>query len=60
MECSRLGYQIWAIAIFQMKTNIKGISSMKLHRDLDITLKSAWSSGAPIARYLVCSSRPIY
>lgn len=42
MECSRLGYQIWAIAIFQMTTNIKGISSMKLHRDLDITQKSAW------------------
>lgn len=40
MEFSRLGYQIWAIAIFQMATNIKGISGMNLHRDLDITQKS--------------------
>ena len=25
-----------------MTTNLKGISSMKLHRELDITQKSAW------------------
>ena len=42
MECSRLGFQIWAIAIFLIATNLKGISSMKLHRDLGITQKSAW------------------
>ena len=42
MECSRLGYQVWAIAIFLMSTNLKGVSSMKLHRDLEITQKSAW------------------
>lgn len=42
MECSKLGYQVWAIAIYLMTTSIKGVSSMKLHRDLDITQKSAW------------------
>ncbi len=42
MEGSNLDYQVWAIAIYMMVTNIKGISSMKLHRDLDITQKSAW------------------
>lgn len=42
IECSRLGYQAWAIAIFLLITNLKGVSSMKLHRDLDITQKSAW------------------
>ena len=42
MESSRLGYQKWAIATYQFATNIKGISSMKLHRDLGITQKSAW------------------
>lgn len=42
MECSNLGYQIWAIAIFLVATNLKGISSMKLHRDLGITQQSAW------------------
>ena len=38
----KLGFQIWAIAIFLIATNLKGISSMKLHRDLGITQKSAW------------------
>ena len=42
MEGSNLGYQKWAIAIYQMMTNLKGVSSMKLHRDLDIAYKNAW------------------
>lgn len=42
MECSKLDYQVWAIAIYLFVTGIKGISSMKLHRDLSITQKSAW------------------
>ena len=42
MHSSPLSYQVWAIAIYLMCTNIKGVSSMKLHRDLGITQKSAW------------------
>ena len=42
MEGSNLGCQTWAIAIYQITTNLKGVSSMKLHRDLGITQKSAW------------------
>ena len=42
MECSKLGYQVWAIALYLMSTNLKGVSSMKLHRDLNITQKAAW------------------
>ena len=42
MECSNLGYQVWAIAIYLLATNLKGISSMKLHRDLGVTQKTAW------------------
>ena len=42
MESSKLGYQVWAIAMYLVATNLKGISSMKLHRDLNITQKSAW------------------
>ena len=42
MEGSKLGYQTWAIAVYLVATNLKGVSSMKLHRDLDITQKSAW------------------
>ena len=42
MHGSNIGYQKWAIAIYLMSTNLKGVSSMKLHRDLGITQKSAW------------------
>ena len=39
---SKLGYQKWAIGIYLVTTSLKGVSSMKLHRDLGITQKSAW------------------
>ena len=42
MECSRIPLQKWAIGIYLYSTSLKGVSSMKLHRDLDITQKSAW------------------
>lgn len=42
MHGSKLGYRVWAIAIYLLTTNLKGVSSMKLHRDLNITQKSAW------------------
>lgn len=42
MQGSNLGYQVWAIAMFLMTTSLKSASSMKLHRDLDITQKTAW------------------
>ena len=42
MHDSKLGLQVWAIAIYLSITNLKGVSSMKLHRDLGITQKTAW------------------
>ncbi len=42
MQGSNLGYQTWAVAIYLVLTGLKGTSSMKLHRDLEITQKSAW------------------
>lgn len=42
LECSRLPLRMWAIAIYLFVTSLKGVSSMKLHRDLEITQKSAW------------------
>lgn len=42
MQSSKLGYQAWAIAIYLLSTSLKSVSSMKLHRDLEITQKSAW------------------
>ena len=42
LESSNLSYRVWAIAIYLLVTNLKGVSSMKLRRDLGITQKSAW------------------
>ena len=42
MAASNLGYRIWAIAIYLLTTGIKGTASMKLHRDLGVTQKTAW------------------
>ncbi|MCY4583850.1 MAG: IS1595 family transposase [Chloroflexi bacterium] len=42
MESSNIPLSKWAMAFYLMSTNLKGVSSMKLHRDLGITQKSAW------------------
>ena len=42
MEGTKMSYQTWAIGIYLFSTNIKGISSMKLHRELGIGQKAAW------------------
>lgn len=42
MASSKLGTQIWVLALQLLNTGIKDVSSMKLHRDLGITQKSAW------------------
>ena len=42
MQDSKLSYQVWALAIYIIDTGIKGVSSMKLHRDLGVTQKTAW------------------
>ena len=42
MAESKIPLQKWATAIFLYATNLKGVSSRKLHRDLNITQRSAW------------------
>ena len=42
MQGSNLPLRKWAIAIYQVTTSLKGVSSMKLHRDLKIAQKNAW------------------
>ena len=39
---SKIPLSKWAIGFYLYMTNLKGVSSMKLHRDLGITQKSAW------------------
>ena len=42
MDSSKIGLQKWAIAIYMVSTSLKGVSSMKLHRELGIRQSSAW------------------
>ena len=42
LERSRLSFRTWAFAIYLEMTSLKGVSSMKLHRDLGVTQKTAW------------------
>ena len=42
MHNSPLPLSKWAISFYLYNTNLKGVSSMKLHRDLGITQKTAW------------------
>ena len=43
MQGSNLSVRKWVLAMYLMSTNLKGVSSMKLHRDLCITQKTAWT-----------------
>ena len=42
MHSSKVGYQKWIVAIYLITTSLKGVSSMKLHRDIGVTQKTAW------------------
>lgn len=42
MQSSKVGYRKWALAIHILTTNVKGASSLKLHRDIGVTQKTAW------------------
>ena len=42
MHSSPLPLKTWGIALYLLTTNLKSVSSMKLHRDLGVTQKTAW------------------
>ena len=42
MQRSHIPLQKWAIGLYLWSVSLKGVSSMRLHRDLKITQKSAW------------------
>ena len=58
MEGSKLGFRTWAIAVYLVTTNLKGVSSMKLHRDLGVTQKTAWHLAHRIRKSLERSEAP--
>ena len=39
---SKIPLRKWAFAIYLELTSLKGVSSMKLHRDIDVSQKAAW------------------
>ena len=45
MHSSNIELSKWAIAFYLHATSLKGVSSMKLHRDLGIGQKAAWYMG---------------
>ena len=42
LERSKVTLRQWVFAIYLEMTSIKGVSSMKLHRDIKVTQKTAW------------------
>ena len=42
LERSKISLKKWVWAIYLCITSLKGVSSMKLHRDLRVTQKTAW------------------
>ena len=42
LERSKVPLRKWAFAIYLESTSLKGVSSMKLHRDLGVTQKTSW------------------
>ena len=42
MEGTKLKYRVWAIGMYLYTMNIKGVSSIRLHRELGIGQKAAW------------------
>ena len=42
MEASKVPLRKWAVAIYLELTSLKGVSSMKLHRDIGVSQKTAW------------------
>ena len=59
MEGSKLGYRTWAITIYLVTTNLKGVSSMKLHRDLGVTQRTAWHLAHRIRKSLEAAGVPM-
>ena len=58
LHSSKLGYQKLAFAVYLIATNLKGVASLKLHRDLGITQKSAWHLAHRIGEALTDGTLP--
>ena len=60
MEESRLPIRKWVYAVYMMTTNLKGVSSMKLHRDLGVPQNTAWFMAQRIREALIDDMGPLF
>ncbi len=60
MEASNLPLRKWAYAIYLEITSLKGVSSVKLHRDLKIAQSSAWFMKHRIREGLAAECREVF
>ena len=59
MQDSKLPLSKWALGFYLCTTNLKGVSSMKLHRDLEMTQKTAWFLAMRIRETLIDETEPM-
>ena len=59
MEESRLPIRKWVYAVYMMTTNLKGMSSMKMYREVGITQKTAWFLEHRIREAFVDDGEPL-
>jgi len=57
LERSKVPLRKWAIAIHMEATSQEGVSSMRLHRDLKVTQKTAWFMQQRIREAMTCEGR---
>ena len=55
---SKIPLSKWAVGFYLYMTSLKGVSSMKLHRDLGITQKSAWHMAHRIREAMRAADSP--
>ena len=59
MEASNLPLRKWVIGLYLLSTNLKGVSSLKLGRDLGVTQKTAWMMAQKIRECWISDSPPL-
>ena len=60
MHRSHIGLRKWAIGIYLWCVSLKGVSSLRLHRDLKITQKSAYHMAQRLREAWIEPSEPIF
>ena len=59
-EASNLGCKDWLLALFLVSTSLKNASSMKFHRDISVTQRTAWNMEHRICKALGTGDRSLF